>query len=371
MEMTGNTVEKNGTGNETNIHHESDWYTFMLSHMCTARGDYITRMVIFAIFVLFGVLGNISLLIVILKDKHLRNSPNILICNLAVADLMYIVVMGPVRIEHEIHPCWFLGSLACALKNYVPVVCQCVCVYSLVALSRERYSAIVSGIQAHVSNQLKMTICWALTAWLFGILFAAPIFSEQFSYISIGVLCMSVKHGSTTAKIYETCRMFILYIIPLIIISVHYIIMAKALIRSTKTFKESSSQFIKQVNARKRLAYLSIILSIFFGLFWLPSYVYTLLYHFTSPDDFKGDFLAKFRYFHYYMSLANSSLNPWLVFVLSSTHRKRLRNCFTCSKVAQAMSSFRSSTQGTAMYQHPHNTVTTSLSLRDNKNPEN
>ena len=111
-------------------------YDFIRETVCVARTHYFARMTIFAFFVLFGVIGNIALLFVILKDKHLRNAPNILISNLAVADLVYILVMGPIRIEHEIHPCWLKGELACAFRYYAPVVCQCTCVYSLVALSR-------------------------------------------------------------------------------------------------------------------------------------------------------------------------------------------------------------------------------------------
>ena len=43
---------------------------------------------------------------------------------------------------------------------------------------------------------------------------------------------------------------------------------------------------------------------------------YTLIYHFTSTENFKGEFLLKFRHFHSNMSLAISSLNPWLVFII-------------------------------------------------------
>ena len=340
----------NASENGTKFLYDFDFYQFILSQICATRGDYIIRMVIFALFVFFGIVGNILLLLVIFKDKNLRNSPNILICNLAFADLLYIVIVGPLRIEHELHPCWLLGRRACALRNYAPVVCQCACVYSLVALSRERYSAIVSGIQGHISKQVKMTVGWTLITWIFGLLFAAPILSEQFSYITMGVLCMNNRHGSLNSKIYEMCRLFILYLIPLIIISVHYSLMAKALIRSTKNFKKNSSQFIKQVDARKRLAYLSITLSIFFGLFWLPSYIYTLMYHFMPTDELQGEFVIRLRHFHYYMSLANSSFNPWLVFILSSSHRNGLQSGFACVKVAKAITGFRSGAGSTALF---------------------
>ena len=97
--------------------------------------------------------------------------------------------------------------------------------------------------------------------------------------------------------------------------------------QSTKKFQENNATFTKQIEARKRLAYLSITLSICFGIFWLPSYIYTSMYNFMSSKQLEGDYITKFRHFHFYMSLANSSLNPWLVFILSSSHRTRLLKC--------------------------------------------
>ena len=354
-------MESNETINGTGFNDEFDWYEYYLKHVCIARRDYIFRMVIFGLFVLFGVVGNAALIFIILKDKQLRNAPNILICNLAIADLLFIMVNGPVRIENEIHPCWLLGRLPCALKNYAPAVCNCACVYSLVALSRERFSAIVHGIHAHKSKQVKRTVFWTLISWVFGFVFAAPYLSKHFSFIYMGINCTYVKYGSLSAKVYEMCRMIVLYIIPLVVISTLYIIMAKTLIKSTKKFRRDSIQLVKQVQARKKLAYLSITLSIFFGLFWLPCYVYTLMYHFTSLEFFTGEFVIKFRLFHYYMSLANSSLNPWLIFIMSSSHRNRLTSCLGYRKMTRTMSSFRSTTANTIAYEMSTNAADMNL----------
>ncbi len=338
----------NATFASTNnsVFSEEQWREYFYQILCATRESFKMRMAVFATFVIFGVIGNIVLLFVILRDKNLRNSPNILISNLALADLMYILVVGPIRIEHEIHPCWLRGAVACALKNFAPVVCQCACVYSLVALSRERYTAIVTGFKAHMSNKTKLTVCWAIGAWLLGIVFASPILTQKFSYISHEILCSSVKRGSFAGKFYEVVKVLLLYIIPVIIILVHYLAMAETLLRSTKNFKTNSSQFIKQVNARKRLAYLSVTLSIFFVVFWLPSYAYTLNYHFKPQDekDF-SNIIFRFRQVHYFMSLANSSLNPWLVFALSSSHRSRLTAYLGCNRITGILTRYRSPNQ--------------------------
>ena len=316
--------------NESYYMYDQDMYDFIKEEACAARTDYIARMTIFALFILFGVTGNLALLGVTLYDKKLRTAPNFLICNLAFADLIFILLTGPIRIEHELHPCWMSGQLACSLRNYAPVVCQCACVYSLVALSRERYSAIVKGIQSRMTNQMKVTVCWIAITWLFGIIFAVPILTQEFSYIWLDILCMYTERGSRTARIYECVKFAMLYIIPMIIITVHYSFMANALIKSTQMFKDNNNVFAKQARARKRLAYMAIALSVFFCILWLPSYIYTLMFHFRSAENFDGDTATTFRHVHYYMSLANSSFNPWLVFILSTSHRTRVMSALCC-----------------------------------------
>ena len=316
-------------GNDSKNNLYCEMMRTVMKEVCKPREDYIVRMVLFFLFILFGIIGNSALLFIILKDRHLRNAPNILICNLAVADLLYILVTGPIKIKHEINPCWFAGHTTCVLRFYAPIVCQCACVYSLVALSRERYSAIVNGIHLRMHHQMGIAICWALVSWMFGVIIASPIWTVNFAHLtSCDYLCRSFKLAKS-AKIFQICDFLFLYIIPFVTMLVHYIITSKFLLSSTQNFEQNRT-IRRQIKSRRRLAYISIAMSVFFCVFWLPYYVYNFILHFNLRDVSNKPSFIPFRHFHYYMSLANSSLNPWLLFILSSTHRKRLIRCLTC-----------------------------------------
>ena len=304
----------------------------ILRLMCMTNNDYLIHMILLALFSITGVIGNVCLLCVVWSDTKLRNSPNILLTNLAFADLMYILVTAPIRIEHELHPCWLMGPGWCMFRNFVPVVCQSVCVLSLVALSRERYSAIVHGFQSRFNtNRFGVIIACVATLWVLSILCGMPIF--WFSYVNNAYACINVSKSSLSAKIYETCRMVFLFVLPLMLIAFHYFKMASTLLKSTKSFQDSNSTFIKQTRARARLAYLAITISVFFGVFWFPSVVYEMWFHFANNEQHfmeAREFINTFRHFHYYMSLANSCLNPWIVFIMSSSHRRKLLQPFSC-----------------------------------------
>lgn len=75
----------------------------------------ITSMIFCIVILGIGVAGNIMVPIVILKTKDMRNSTNIFLMNLSVADLMVLLVCTPtVLVEVNTKPeTWVLGEEMC------------------------------------------------------------------------------------------------------------------------------------------------------------------------------------------------------------------------------------------------------------------
>ncbi|XP_072030242.1 neuropeptide CCHamide-1 receptor-like [Amphiura filiformis] len=326
---------------------EGDFYNFnsedLLDYFnitevdCSAKHLYleardIVGPVFLSILTAFGIIGNFALFCVILYTPQMRTAANILIINLTVGDLFYIICTAPFYIETELFPCMNQPIWACKIQSFFPVVGQGGCVYSLAALSRERYGAIVHGIQARqrsgkLRNAFTVCLVWIIS-FITGIpvLIAATKQSEQ--------QCSSLPQFSTLAKIYETYRFFFLYLIPLIVIAIYYALMAQTLFKSITGFGDNRTGN-HQTEARKRLAIIILIVTVFFGVFWFPYYVYILWFQFAfeSQNAYGNDLTVTFfRNFHYIMALINSSLNPWCVFVMSSGHRRRLIQCLCCGK---------------------------------------
>lgn len=68
-----------------------------------------------------GVIGNVMVPIVILKTKDMRNSTNIFLVNLSIADLMVLLVCTPtVLVEVNSKPeTWVLGKELCKYSIYI------------------------------------------------------------------------------------------------------------------------------------------------------------------------------------------------------------------------------------------------------------
>lgn len=75
-----------------------------------------TTSIIFCVIILgIGVIGNVMVPLVILKSKDMRNSTNIFLMNLSIADLMVLLVCTPtVLVEVNSKPeTWVLGEEMC------------------------------------------------------------------------------------------------------------------------------------------------------------------------------------------------------------------------------------------------------------------
>ena len=87
-----------------------------------------------------GVLGNTLVIYVILGDKKMRRSvTNLFILNLAVADLLIMLIGVPEIVQFIINHGWLLGLFFCKSNRYVLVCSLYVSIMSLLAVCVERF----------------------------------------------------------------------------------------------------------------------------------------------------------------------------------------------------------------------------------------
>ena len=276
-----------------------------------------------------GIVGNICLLIVIMYNRRLQNAANILIINVTLTDLLYIFSNAPFYMKHELgKPCWLNGLVACQMRHYVPQLAQGVCIFSLAALSRERYVAIVKGMESRITRSLRRTILIASVAWLFGIVIASPVLFLT-SISAYGIQCVYLPMRVPTSEAYVMILFLFVYLLPMSFIAVHYCLIARSLYRSAvNALARNSKASMDQMRSRRRLAHVVLVMTVFFGVFWFPHYAYTLWFMYTKNTRFIEEnrpAVRYFRYVDYYMALANSCLDPWIVFIMSSVHYNTLK----------------------------------------------
>ena len=87
--------------------------------------------ILFGIIVIVGLFGNALVVIVVACNPQMRSTTNLLIINLAIADLLFIVFCVPFTAWDYAFPFWPFGNIWCKIVQYLIVVCAYASIYTV------------------------------------------------------------------------------------------------------------------------------------------------------------------------------------------------------------------------------------------------
>ncbi|XP_011206046.2 neuropeptide CCHamide-2 receptor [Bactrocera dorsalis] len=302
--------------------------------------------VLFALIFIVGVLGNGTLVIIFFRHRSMRNIPNTYILSLALADLLVITICVPLASIVYTQESWNFGAEMCRISESFKDISIGVSIFTLTALSGERYFAIVNPLRKLQTRPL--TVFTASMIWIVAILLAAPSFivsdlqeihippSKNSKNLTI-VICSPFGRYRPNYKSYSKytviSKAIIYYLLPLFIIGALYILMAKRLRTSAREMPGEALGMQSRSQARARRYVARMVVSfvvIFFGCFF-PYHVFELWFHLnpTAVDDF-DDFWHAVRIIGFCASFLHSCVNPVALYCVSGVFRQHFKRYLCC-----------------------------------------
>ncbi|KAG4073963.1 hypothetical protein HA402_014168 [Bradysia odoriphaga] len=123
--------------------------------------------------ILFGILGNIMLLNVIIRNRSLQTPTNLLLANMAVADFFVLTICSIMFLFKDFYQNFILGAIGCKMEGYVQGALLMTAVFNLCAVTYERLTAIVLPME----TRLTIFSCKIVMAcaWVGGFTLAVPL----------------------------------------------------------------------------------------------------------------------------------------------------------------------------------------------------
>ncbi|CAF1443375.1 unnamed protein product [Adineta steineri] len=128
--------------------------------------------ILYVIVFIVGTIGNLLVIIVIQRNRSMRTVTNMFIMNLAAADLLVLVFCLPATVVQDVTKTWFFGLALCKFVNYVQNMSISVSVLTLMAISIERYQAIVHPLKFSGTKQRARILI--LSVWILSLLLVLP-----------------------------------------------------------------------------------------------------------------------------------------------------------------------------------------------------
>lgn len=307
--------------------------------------------IVFILIFLVGVIGNSTLIFTVLRNKSMRNTPNIFVVSLSFGDLLLLLFSVPFSATLYTITSWPFGEFMCNFNEYMQTLSLGISVFTLTALSGDRYIAIVHPMSKHTGKPTMITIITVIAIWLLAIVLAIPdgVTSkleykptmpepgDDMNRTSLIAICVLYPEDFPLwyTKGHSMFRFFVFFVIPLVIIGLFYILMAQILILSSRDMPCEATkntmmnqQQKRQVQARIKVAKVVLSFVLIFIICWLPRHIFILWYNY-SPDEYNM-FWHVFKITSFCLTYIYSCVNPYALYFLSSQFRKYYNRYLFC-----------------------------------------
>lgn len=294
----------------------------------------------FGIITLLGFVGNTLVLMVVWSNNHMRNSTNILISSLALADLMFILICVPFTTVQLISSQWPFGNIFCKISQYSNYTTAYGSVYTLVLMSVDRYLAVVHPTRSNLRSSRNTWIALSVM-WIIILTANAPMYlwhgTKEYKYdntmfvscVFLKIYDEQVEGITTTGRIFTVIFFVCAYALPLTVSCVLYGKMLYRLFHGQSMVRGQSTGN----HRRRRATRMVIVVVVVFALCWAPMHIrFFVIYFKEYPES------SLFIFFHYFscgVAYLNSCVNPILYNCLSEMFRRGFKRLLRCNKVSE------------------------------------
>ena len=312
---------------------------------------------VFFIVLALNFIGNILVVLVITAERKFHSTMNYLFVNMAFSDFLAGVFSLLWYIANYVAPEW-RSEWVCRVvaANSITVLSGLVSIFTLTAITLERYNAILKPLEHRMSwSRFRIIL---LVIWTLSIIFSLPyVIFMKFVTRQGGNKCMFVL-GKWQRQLLTSLMFGFMYVCPSIIICVAYAKIVKYLWfnKENDDMPESHKALLR---SRKKITKLLGSVLIIFNLCIFPNFI--------------GDFMLSFGvigYGHIFpqivflIQLVSTCVNPLIFFIQSNQFRNRLLDTICCRlKVIDRWSTLRGTgastkSQSISVYRHCRSTST-------------
>nr|WOA03683.1 CHH family candidate receptor A24beta2 [Gecarcinus lateralis] len=116
--------------------------------------------------------GNMLVMWIILAHRRMRTVTNYFLLNLSAADLFMSVLNCMFNFIYMLHSDWPFGAVYCTISNFMANVTISASVFTLMAISFDRYIAIVKPLEPRMSKSVARVFILAI--WGSSMLLSLP-----------------------------------------------------------------------------------------------------------------------------------------------------------------------------------------------------
>ncbi|XP_009896645.1 C-C chemokine receptor type 5 [Dryobates pubescens] len=276
---------------------------------------------LYSLVVIFGLTGNLLVVLILVKYKRLKSMTDIYLLNLAVSDLLFIFSL-PFWAYYAAHD-WIFGDVLCKMLSGVYLLGFYSGIFFIILLTLDRYLAIVHAVFALKARTVTYGILTSVVTWAVAIFASVPGIVFHKAQKEHAHYTCSAHYPSEQRNVWKqflTLKMNIVgLIIPMLIMICSYTQIIKTLLQCRNEKKHKAVRLI-------------FIIMIAYFFFWTPYNICILLRDFQGTFSFatcKGSGqLHKATQVTETISMVHCCINPVIYAFVGEKFRKYLQRFF-------------------------------------------
>ncbi|XP_037338776.2 tachykinin receptor 1a [Pungitius pungitius] len=279
--------------------------------------------------VLVSVVGNLTVIWIIMAHKRMRTVTNYFLLNLAFAEASMSAFNTVINFTYAVHNDWYFGLDYCRFHNFFPIAAVFASIYSMTAIALDRYMAIIHPLQQRMSStETKVVV---VVIWALALLLAFP----QYYYSDIDrqpsrVVCFIDWPTYTVCDfkiMYYVCVTILIYFLPLLVMGCAYLVVGLTLWAS-EIPGDSSDRYKEQLTAKRKVVKMMIVVVCTFAVCWLPYHIFFLL-HQAFPALFEERFIQQVYLAIMWLAMSSTMYNPIIYCCLNDRFRAGFKQAFS------------------------------------------
>ncbi len=300
-----------------------------------------TAVIVYTLLSVLTVGGNALVCFIVFHFMGVITVTNLFIANLAVTDLFIGLFCIPiVLVSDYLLSDWPFGTFMCKFTSFAQSVFVVCTVYTLIAMSVDRYIAIIHPLNQKLTRKQCRILIGLL--WTFSFVFSSPIFIDmhirhtcfhrdsdnQTEYSQ--TICETIGLPLSLQTAYNFATITIIYLIPLCVLTIIYIRLGWSLHQSRAPGEAHSERDAKIKKSKQKVIKMCFVVVIMFGVCWFPLQLYTNILRSYLDEIIQQDYVPHIYFTFHLMAMSNSCVNPAIYGVMSSKFRAGYLHYWRC-----------------------------------------
>ncbi|XP_072313110.1 melatonin receptor type 1B-A [Eucyclogobius newberryi] len=270
------------------------------------------------------VLGNLLVIVAVLRNRKLRNAGNVFVVSLAFADLVAALYPYPLVLYAIFHDGWSLGETQCMVSGFLMGLSVIGSIFNITAIAINRYCYICHSFAYDKLYSYRNTLLLVALVWLLTVVAIVPNFFVGSLLYDPRVY--SCTFAQTVSASYTIAVVVVHFFVPITIVTFCYLRIWILVIQVRRKVKTEVRPRLKPSDLRNFM--MMFVVFVLFAICWAPLNLIGLAVA-IDPASVAPKIPEWLFVVSYFMAYFNSCLNAIIYGLLNQNFRREYKRIVT------------------------------------------